>query len=166
MTKLPAPFALAAGAAFFAFLFPVVSPGADEDAAKAEAKKFEGAWHSQTVVVNGAQQGNRVDLYIFSGNKWTQTFKGRVVAEGTFTVHERKPYWVIDFEYTTPDNQKGKHWHAIYRFDGDTIQWLGENTPPRAPAFNDEAYKKLPKTFETKPGDGQFMRTVKRMKDK
>jgi uncharacterized protein (TIGR03067 family) len=127
---------------------------------------FEGTWHSQKVVVNGAQQAIRIELHTFSGNKWTQTFRDRVIAEGTFTVHERKPYWVIDFEYTTPDNQKGKHWHAIYRFDGDTIQWLGENTPPRAPAFNDEEYKKLPKTFETKPGDGQLMRTVKRMKDK
>lgn len=166
MTKLPASFASAAGAAFFVFLFPVLSPGAGEDAAKAEAKKFEGAWHSQKVVVNGAQQSIRIELHTFSGNKWTQTFRDRVVAEGAFTVHERKPYWVIDFEYTTPDHQKGKHWHAIYRFDGDTLQWVGENTPPRAPAFNDEEYKKLPKTFETKPGDGQLMRTVKRIKDK
>lgn len=166
MTKLPAPFASAAGAAFFAFFFPVVSPGADEDAAKAEAKKFEGAWHSRKVVVNGGDQSIRAELHIFSGNKWSQKFKDRVVAEGTFTVHERKPYWVIDFEYTTPDSQKGKHWHAIYRFDGDTIQWLGENTPPRAPAFSDEEDKILPKTFETKLGDGRLMRIVKRTKDK
>lgn len=165
--KLPASFALAAGAALFACLLPAGSPGAD-DAAKAEVKKFEGVWYSHAVVVNGKQQSgeSRADLHIFSGNRWTQKLNGQVVAEGTFTVHERKPYWVIDSEYTTPDNQKGKHWHAIYRFEGDTIQWLGENTPPRAPAFNEEEYKKLPKTFETKPGDGQFMRTVKPMKDK
>ena len=74
---------MAAGAALFVFLFPAGLRGADDDAAKAEVKKFEGAWSSHAVVVNGNQQSIRPDLHIFSGNKWTQKFKGRVVAEGT-----------------------------------------------------------------------------------
>jgi uncharacterized protein (TIGR03067 family) len=134
MPKPPAFFASATGAALLVFLFSASSSGGDGDAAKDEMKKFEGVWYSYAIEVNGKQQTveNKDDLHFMWGNKWIQLFKGRVVAEGTFTVFERKPYWVIDSEYTAPENQKGKHWHAIYRFDGDTIQWLGENRDARA----------------------------------
>jgi uncharacterized protein (TIGR03067 family) len=133
----------------------------------AEMKKFQGTWYSFAIEVNGKQQTieNREDLHIFSGNKWTQKVKGRVVEEGTFTLVERKPYWVNDFKYTFPKKQEGGHWLAIYRFDGNTVQWLGENTTNLPLTVKDEDYKKLPKVFETKKGDGYWFRTCKRLKD-
>lgn len=156
---------VAASAALVVVLLPAGVSAADDDAAKAERKLFEGAWHTSELVVNGGQQSLRIELHNFSGDKWTHKFRDQVLAEGTFTLHPRKPYGVIDFEYTSPENQKGKHWQAIYRFDGDTLQWMGENGPPRAPAFSEEEYKKLPQAFESKPRDGQIRRTLKRIKD-
>ena len=139
--------------------------GPNTDAAEAEMKKFEGTWYSYAIEVDGKQQTveNRDDLFIFSWNKWTHKFKGRVVAEGTFTVKEHKPYKVIHSEYTAPEKQKGGHWIEIYRFDGDTLQWLGDNEGDLLKEVKDEDYKKLPKAFETRKGDNKFMRTVKRL---
>jgi uncharacterized protein (TIGR03067 family) len=135
---------------------------------KDEEKKLEGTWYSHATEANGKQTSgeNKEYLLIIAGNKCTTKVKGKVVGEDTFTLFERKPYWVIDFEQTAPENRKGKHWHAIYRIDGDTLQWIGENSDARAPAFTEEEYEKLPKAFQTKQGDGQWMRTMKRLKDK
>ena len=133
---------------------------------KDEAKKFAGDWYSFAVEVDGKQQAveNKEDLHSFSGSKWTHKVKGRVVEEGAFTVEARKPFWVIDFKYTSPKKAEGTHWIALYRFDGNTVQWIGSNSDP-VPTIGDADYKKLPKAFETKKEDGQFMRTLKRLKN-
>jgi uncharacterized protein (TIGR03067 family) len=161
MTRFAALFGTVASAAL------LIAVGAGQAAdTKSEVQKFQGTWYSYAIEVNGSQQTgeNRESLHIFSGNKWIQKLRGQIIAEGTFTVQEQKPYWVIDSLYTSPKKHAGAHWLAMYRFDGDTVQWIGTNRDP-VPTIGPADYQLLPKVFETKRGDGMFMRTSKRLKD-
>lgn len=150
MSKIPALSAMIVVVACIALL----SSGADGGGAavKTEMEKFQGTWYSIATERNGKQKSSedKTALHVFTGKRWVQTEKGRVEAEGSFTVEERKPFWIVDFKYTSKKD-KGTHWIAIYRFEGDTLQWIA----------NEEDFEKLPKAFKTSKGDGLFMRTLK-----
>ena len=165
MTRLSPWFASAIGTTLLALLLGAgVGPAADNTA---EVNKFQGTWYSVSTELDGEQKTGitKDEQHIFSGNKWTRKVKDQVVSEATFTVKELKPYWVITLKYTVPEKKKDAHWLAIYRFDGDTLQWIGDNVA-LLNEVKEEDYKKLPKAFETKKGDGNFMRTLRRLSDK
>ena len=125
---------------------------ADDDAAKAELKKFQGTWQ----LISAETGGKKADKatiakirVVIKGNKHTVTFGDDIVAkEIPFTLDpSKKPKEATD---TLPDGKKIK---SIYELDGDKLKSCA------APAGKDR-----PKEFSAKEGTGHTLRVFERVK--
>jgi uncharacterized protein (TIGR03067 family) len=133
-------------------LLVALAAHADEDANKAELKKFQGTWQLVSAETDGKkapkEKIEKVRVVI-KGNKHTVSVDGKAVAkEISFAIDpSKKPKEVTD---TVGDKQiKG-----IYELDGDTLKSCV------APVG-----KERPKEFSAKEGTGHTLRVFKRVKE-
>jgi uncharacterized protein (TIGR03067 family) len=144
---------LAAGA-------PQADPAKDE-AVKAELKKLDGTWAFQSITVDGqeAPPANFSALRIVQSADGSFTIKAtvgaeeRVVAAGKSVIDPSASPKTFDRTYTEGRDKGGKTF-GIYELDGDTLKLC---------LVKDDAAKR-PKEFASKPGSGQVLSVLKRVK--
>jgi uncharacterized protein (TIGR03067 family) len=126
-------------------------------AARKEIARLQGYWYSISTEANGVRQTgvNKADRHIFTGNRWVVKDGKRIVQAGTIEVIEVGDNLVkLDFIGTAGPAQ-GTTWLAIYQLKGDELKWCGIYISDGKPR---------PAALATKPGDGYFLRTLKREK--
>ena len=135
-----------------AVTFLPAAHAAEDDAAKAELKKFQGTWQLVTAETDGKKTDKEKTAKIrvvIKGSKHSVYFGDDVaVKEIPFVIDpSKKPKQVTD---TLPD---GKEIKSIYELDGDTLKSCS------APAGKDR-----PTEFSAKEGTGHTLRVFKRVK--
>ncbi len=126
-------------------------------AAKKEIAGLQGAWYSTSTEEGGVRQSgeNKADRHIFSGEKWTHEVGGAVVQSGTIRIVEVGDKRVkIDF-IGTEGIGKGTTWVGLYERSGDELKWCGSYASQGLAS---------PAALATKPGDGYFLRSLRREK--
>jgi uncharacterized protein (TIGR03067 family) len=126
-------------------------------AAKKEIAGLQGAWHSTSTEEGGVRQSgeNKADRHIFSGEKWTHEVSGAVLQSGTIRIVEVGDKRVkIDF-IGTEGIGKGTTWVGLYERSGDELKWCGSYASQGLAS---------PAALATKPGDGYFLRSLRREK--
>ena len=129
----------------------VMTAFAGENPNKADLKRFQGTWKAIRVTENGKPakagftwtiEGNKI-LY---GGGWY----------GAMTLNAKASPKAYDFDQVDAGGRvRGKGFKAIYKFDGeDRMTWC-VSLRARAPR---------PKTFTSKPGDGNRLIVLERVK--
>ena len=125
-------------------------------AAKQEIAGLQGTWHSTSTETDGVRQSgeNKADRHFFSGDQWTCKNGETVVQTATIKIVEVTDKLVkIDF-LIHDGTWKGDTWVGLYQRSGDELTWCGGYGEPKA----------RPTALATKPGDGYFLRTLRREK--
>jgi uncharacterized protein (TIGR03067 family) len=126
-------------------------------AARKEIEGLQGTWHSMSTEIDGVRQSgeNKADRHFFSGDQWTCKDGETVVQTATVKIVEASGELVkIDF-LITDGSRKGETWVGLYQRGGDELKWCG--------GYIGEV-KARPTTVATKPGDGYFLRSLRREK--
>jgi uncharacterized protein (TIGR03067 family) len=126
-------------------------------AAKKEIAALQGTWYSTLTETAGMRQSgeDKADRHIVTGDQWVCKNGAAVVQTGTLSVTEVGDKLVkIDF-IITGGFRNGDTWVAIYERNGDVLKWCG--------GYTGEG-RARPASFATKPGDGYFLRSLKREK--
>jgi uncharacterized protein (TIGR03067 family) len=122
-----------------------------EDPNKEDLNRFQGKWKAVSVMDDGkpAKAG------------FTWTIEGSKILYGggwygAMTLHAKENPKAYDFDhFDAGGRERGKGFKAIYKFDGeDKMTWC---VPLRAEAPR-------PKAFESKPGDGNRLIVLERVK--
>jgi len=125
--------------------------------AKKELEGLQGAWYSTSTEAGGLPQSgeNKADRHFFSGDQWTCKNGDALVQAATVKIVEVAGGLVkVDF-LINDGSRKGDTWIGIYQRSGDELKWCG--------GYAGEV-KDRPTSFATKPGDGYFLRTLRREK--
>jgi uncharacterized protein (TIGR03067 family) len=124
---------------------------------KQEIEGLQGDWYSTSVNHDGAlQQGeNRADRHIFSGNQWAYKNGDGLHEAGKFNIVEVGERFVKMNFVVTSGTRAGDTWAGIYERRGDELKWCG--------GYLGDGVAR-PIAFATKPGDGYFLRTLRRDK--
>ena len=124
--------------------------------AKKEIASLQGTWHSMSTETDGVRQSgeNKADRHFFSGDEWTCKDGETIVQTATIKIVEASDKLVkIDF-LITDGSRKGETWVGLYQRNGDELKWCGGYV----------GEKGRPTTLATKPGDGYFLRSLRRDK--
>jgi uncharacterized protein (TIGR03067 family) len=125
--------------------------------AKKEIEALQGTWYSTSTEYAGMGQTgeDKADRHIITADRWVCKSGEAVVQTGTLHVVEVSDKLVkVDF-IVTGGLKNGDTWLAIYERNGDVLKWCG--------GYTGEG-RARPATFTTKPGDGYFLRSLKREK--
>lgn len=129
----------------------VVAALGDDDPNKADLDRFQGSWKSVSVMDDGKPAK--------AGFTW-KIAKNRILYGGgwygamTLNAKENPKAYDLD-HYDAGGEVRGKGFKAIYKFDGDDkMTWC---VPLRAESPR-------PKAFESKPGDGNRLIVLERVK--
>ena len=123
---------------------------------KKEIEGLQGKWHSMSTETDGVPQSgeNKGDRHFFSGDQWTCKDGDAVVQTATIKIIEVGDKLVkIDF-LITDGSRKGDTWVGLYQRSGDELKWCGGYVGEKA----------RPTALATKPGDGYFLRSLRRGK--
>jgi uncharacterized protein (TIGR03067 family) len=137
-------------------LVVAVLMAADGKGAKAELKKFEGAWQLSSEVMDGKEQPvdyvKRIRWIFDDMGHWKVEDDGKAIFTGDMKVFPDRNPKAADSTLTGEGDQKGKIVRAIYELEGDTLKqcWVIEGERPRA--------------FDPKPGPGVNYSVYKRVK--
>jgi uncharacterized protein (TIGR03067 family) len=128
-----------------------------DDAAKAEMAKMAGTWTFESVTVDGrevpAEQLKAIQIVQQADGKFTILANGQPVAAGESVLNPGSTPKSFDRTYSDgPD--KGRKAYGIYELNGDTLKICLARDDP----------KKRPMEFSSKPGSGQTLSVVKRVK--
>jgi uncharacterized protein (TIGR03067 family) len=125
--------------------------------ARKEIEALQGTWHSASTEAAGVRQSgeNKVDRHFFAGDQWKYEDGGSVLQAATIKIVEVGDTLVkIDF-IVTDGYRKGDTWVGVYERHGDELTWCG--------GYVGEG-RTRPATLTTRPGDGYFLRSLKREK--
>ena len=135
-------------------LAPCLLLAADDDEAKKEYVRFEGAWRFTSLEIEGTSLPENVfksSRLILEGQHFTVKEDTGTI-KGTYKVNLTKKPKQIDVTFADgPD--KGKVLHGIYELDGDTYR-VCIGLPG----------KSRPTAFESKPGTGHVLEVLTREK--
>jgi uncharacterized protein (TIGR03067 family) len=138
----------------------VAAAAEQDDAAKLEMKKLQGAWKTVAVESEGQKIEPPAELastVVIKGDTYTVTAVTetgqKVVSELTFRVGHKKNPKEIDFT-TAAGPDKGKRIKGIYQLKGDTLQVC----------FNPKKDGERPTAFTTKAGSSVRLNIFKREK--
>jgi uncharacterized protein (TIGR03067 family) len=126
-------------------------------AAQLEFEALRGTWYSASTEAGGVRQSgeNKADQHSFTGDQWVCKNGEAVVQAAMLRVIEVGDKLVkIDF-VITEGFQKGDTWVGIYERSGDELKWCG--------GYVGEG-RMRPTTMATRPGDGYFLRSLKRVR--
>jgi uncharacterized protein (TIGR03067 family) len=149
----------------FTFLAAFLLIAADDpkEDVKAEMKKLEGTWTTESSVHDGKkipdEKAKVVALTMKADGTWTMT-NGTDTWGGTFTVDPTKKPKTGQFIGAT-GKFKDSSTLDIYELDGDTLTFCYVIVPT-----GKESTKARPTKFESKEGSGQYLQVMKREKAK
>jgi uncharacterized protein (TIGR03067 family) len=127
---------------------------ADDDDARKDLAKFQGAWQPIKYVVDGKETKesdlNKIKLTV--KDNVSTISRGGDTGKGSYTLNPGKSPKELDIKITAGDD-KGKTYLAIYEFDGDDLKiCLNRNGKTR------------PTKFESKKGTGDVLEVWKKKK--
>jgi uncharacterized protein (TIGR03067 family) len=104
-------------------------------AARKDGEKLQGVWTRVAVSHGETRRGENVsDTITYSGNTFVQKLAGAVIQGGTFKIVDAASNpRQLDY-FVTAGTNKGKHYRAIYRIEGDVLHVCsddGSNKRPR-----------------------------------
>ena len=134
-----------------------------EEMTKAEMKKLEGTWTTESSVQGGkklpAEKAKAYTMTIKADGTWTMT-NGKDTWGGTYTVDPSKKPKTGQFVGTT-GSFKDKTTLDIYDLDGDRLTFCYVIVPTGKESSNER-----PTKFESKEGTGHILQVMKREKSK
>jgi uncharacterized protein (TIGR03067 family) len=143
---------------FVAFKRPLVTPA--DVAVNKQRDRLQGTWTTISTELDGQQRAeeSKKEKLVLNNNKWVLKIDGEVSQEGTYKIVEMgDKYMKVDFVVTDGFKQ-GDTWISILQVvDGDKIKWNG--------CYISES-KTRAKAMSTREGDGYFLRTMRRDKEK
>lgn len=141
-----------------AFKRPLVTPA--DVAINKQRDRLQGTWTTVSTELDGQQRAeeSKKEKLVLSNNKWVLKIDGEVNQEGTYKIVETgDKFMKVDFVVTDGFKQ-GDTWISIIQIvDGDKIKWSG--------CYFSES-KVRPRALSTREGDGYFLRTMRRDKEK
>ena len=128
-----------------------------KDPIKATLAKLQGAWYSLGTQQNGQARDpeDPMNIHIITGATFAWKINGEIVQRGNVKIVEVKGNLVKIDMHNTEGISQGDTFMVLCEVNGDRITWCGCNQSTGLPR---------PTAVQTAPGDGYWLRMLKREK--